>query len=97
MVMPNSPPQDQTPYREALPKAFDRPIERERFEDYVPPDYFWPIANWVFGAIISLMGVCALKDMFTSNYNWLLALSWVSTACLGLGALAFIHKWILGK
>ncbi len=87
---------EQGPYREKLPKAFEKPPEAARFDE---PEADWTWYYWLFiyftvGIIIGLMGVAALMEMFKA-YSWLLALSWTSTAVMGIGGLALIQKyWI---
>ena len=84
------------PYQERMPTAFEKDRTPARFDEIVP-DYFWTVANWVVGAIITMMGGCTLVELFTKDYNILLAISWVATAGFGLTILAIIQKWILNK
>ena len=84
---------DNRPYQEPLPKTFNRQPEPEpdRFEGDIP-DYFWPLAKGAFALIVGLMGVIAVRDMYMDKYSWILALSWTSTAVMGLAGIAYIDK-----
>lgn len=88
--------EDDKPHQEPLPRAVLRQPEPDRFEE-VETEWFWPVIFWGVGVVLMLMGACALRDMFMSNYNWLLALSWTSTACSGIGGLALIQKYWLRR
>lgn len=82
------------PHPEPMPRAIARQPEPDRFDE-PETDWFWFGAYWMVGIVIGLMGACALKDMFADKYSWLLALSWTSTAVMGLAGLALIQKyWI---
>lgn len=83
----------QEPYREPLPKALDRPMTQDRFDDYVPPDYFWPTARWIFLLAVSLMGGSAIRDMYVIGYIWYLPYCWVSTLVAGYAGLALVEKY----
>lgn len=91
-----SPVAQDKPYQEQLPKAFNRPPEPARFDEPVVDwtRYYWMYVFFMVGLILTGMGIAALLEMFKS-YSWLLALSWTSTAVLGIGGLALIQKyWI---
>lgn len=83
--------EEDKPFREPLPKTFERVAEPERFED-IYPDYFWPIAKGAFALVVGLMGIIAVRDMWYDKYSWIVALSWTSTAIMGLAGIAFIDK-----
>lgn len=84
------------PHEQRLPKTFERQPEPSRFDEPDPTDWFWFGSYWMVGIVIGLMGVAALMEMFKS-YSWLLALSWTSTAVMGLGGLALIQKYWLRR
>ena len=83
----------QEPYREPLPKAFDRDVPPNRFDDYVPPDYFWPVARWVFLLVMSMMAGSAIRDMFATSYIWYLPVCWVGTFVAGYAGLALVEQY----
>jgi hypothetical protein len=84
------------PYIESLPKTLSREVEPNRFDDYVPPDYFWPVLNWAFGVLFILLSLCALKELYIA-YNQVLAFTWIATIVAAYAGIALVHKRILGK